>query len=370
MSSLAVSTKQTSRDDIEEVQCTIKSILFNHKDSYTLKVRLVDNSVATALIDYNQVLGPTLVESEALILTGRWEHSLTYGDQIITESVKRKPINEASLIVQWLAKNKDIKGVGVRTGAKLHNAFGDELSDVLNEADIDEIHEITEIPYVKIITIIENWKKYRDNLKSIKYLTDKKFPYFLAMHCMHAWGERCEEMIESNPYALSAFMSFIRTDKIVQSRFNINKEDKRRLIACTEDILVTRFMRYGHTVSLVTDVLAKLKEKLGNFVTEVPIDNETIFKVKEDYVQAAGPYFMERYIEERLNGIANQKNTFKREFKAHLFELFTSELIFKLNNKQVEAIKCAVTNPVSIIAGGAGTGSNTGMNEINWVECG
>jgi exodeoxyribonuclease V alpha subunit len=351
-------------DPIERIEGTISSILYKHKDSYTLKLTTENNEIITVIIDYGQVLGPRLIESESLDIEGVFEHSMNYGDQLKSTSIKRRPLNEAHLIVQWIAKNKEVEGVGVQTGKKLLNSYGDELGEVLSNGDIETICENSSISPIKIINIVEKWKQYKNKLSAIKYLTDKAFPYRLAMNSISAWGIHCEDFIESNPYNLISFLSFKRLDRFVRERWSIDKFDDRRLLACVEDILIEKYHRTGDTVEDCKSVFKKVKDRLQYVIETLPGDQRDIISIEGGYLQAAGPFVMERYVERRLNDICFHKNSFRRGFNDNYFKQFTSQLDFSLNEKQIDAVRCAVSHPICLIRGGVGTGKTTIIQAI------
>ena len=96
---------------LESVKGEITSILHQHKDSYVVRIRTNEDVIITVLIGYGMLIGPKLYEGESIVAEGIFEYSFSHGDQLQCKSVRRLPLSEAHLIVQWLAKNKEIQGV-------------------------------------------------------------------------------------------------------------------------------------------------------------------------------------------------------------------------------------------------------------------
>ena len=350
--------------ELETVQGEITSVLHQHKDSYVVRMRTVEEKNVTVLIGYGILTGPRLYEGESICAKGVYEYSFSHGDQFQCESVRRLPLSEAHLIVQWLAKNKDIQGVGAQTGKKLIATFKNKLVEVLNKGDIEEISTEAEIAPAKILTLVMAWKMYKGEMASVDYLIDLKFPYQLAMNCIGAWGDKVESMLNFNPYYLSAFWGFNKVDSFVCTRWNIENHDHRRVTAFAEDVLLSRYKYAGDTAMTASDLSLKMREGLGLDVTAIPSEQDLITINEHGDYQAAGPFVMEQYVRRRLEAIRDVKCKFKRKFDQKKLAEYESTLPFKLNPKQKDAVKCSVTNPVSIIRGGAGTGKTTVLEAI------
>lgn len=352
-------------EDVDEIiNGTILSILFQHKDSYTLKFKTKSDVQFTVLIDYGQVYGPRLLQGEVLTIEGSFEHSVTYGDQLISKTVKRTSVNEAQLIIPWITHNKYIEGVGVQTRKKLLNSFGGELAEVLNHRDIDTICDDSEISATKILAVISAWKLYKKEISAIRYLTNKKFPYGLAINCMSAWGEKSGKFIDKNPYNLGSFLPFYKLDKFISERWSIDKSDPRRVLACAEAILTDKYHRTGDTADTKKNVFSKMKQRLGFEIKNLPTNQSDILEIEGDLLQAAGPCVMERFVESRLNEIFNHGVASKKHFNKDIFTAYSNKVNFTLNKKQIDAIQCAVDNPISLIIGAANSGKSTVLEAL------
>ena len=347
-----------------EIQGEITSILSKYKDSYVLRVKLDDQSEVAVLIGFNMLAGPRLYEGESIRATGKFEFSFAHGDQFHCEKVERLPLDEAHLIVQWLAKNKYIQGVGAQTGKKLIATYGDQLVHVLNEGNVEAISKDTNISPSKILTLTMAWKQYMGEMASVNYLIEMKLPYKLAMNCINAWGKKVESMLTYNPYYLSAFWDFDKLDDFVLERWKLKKNDPRRITACAEDILISRYNSAGDTAMTGSELSAKMETLLGVGVSAIPSGQDFITLNDRGDYQATGPFFMERYVHNRLKDIKDHQCNFKRLFDEKKLDAYEKTLDFLLNNKQKEAVKSAVSNPVSIIRGGAGTGKTTVLEAI------
>lgn len=350
--------------EVETVQGEITSILHQHKDSYVVRMRTNEGVIITVLIDYGMLTGPKLYEGESIVADGIFEYSFSYGDQLHCRSVRRLPLSEAHLLVQWLAKNKEIQGVGAQTGKKLIATFKNNLVDVLNKGDVEEICMESRVSPAKILTLVMAWKLYKGEIASVNYLIKLKFPYQLAMNCIGAWGEKVEYMLNFNPYYLCAFCGFSKVDRFVSERWSVDRHDPRRIAAYVEDILLSRYKNAGDTAMTATALSIKMKEGSDLDVTAIPSIQDLITINNQGNYQAAGPFFMEQYVLKRLEAIRDATCKFKRKFAPEKLSEYEKKLPYKLNNKQRDAVKCSVMSPVSIIRGGAGTGKTTVIEAI------
>lgn len=355
--------------ELETIQGEILSIVHQHKDSYVLRLKMNDDEEVSVLIGFNMLAGPRLYAGESIKASGHFEYSFAHGDQFQCKTVERMPLEQAHLIVQWLSKNKSIEGVGARTGQKLIATFNDKLADVLTEGDVESIcremeNQGMKVAPAKILTLVLAWRQYKGQMSSVNYLIEQKFPYRLAMNCIGAWSDKVQSMLTYNPYYLSAFWSFNKLDPFVLERWELDKLDPRRVTACAEDILLTKYKRTGDTAMKKSELSEKMLKVLGVDVSAIPSDQDCVIKNEQGNYQATGPFFMERYVRDRLKSIQEHRCSFKRKFDPKRLEVYQSTLPFPLNSKQLKAIKSAVTNPVSIIRGGAGTGKTTVLEAI------
>ncbi len=355
-------------DSVYVVKGEIKSIIFRHLDSYIIRV-IANNEKKVISITYGLVLGAELIEGEIIECEGEWVHSPLYGDQFIASTVMRKKMDESHLIVTWMAKHSDIKGVGSKTGKKLIDTYGDNLSKVLDEGDIYQIAKDTAkdgskgISFEKLIYLVSVWQHYSKELRCIDYLNNKRLPFKLASLCMLAWDEHCEETLEYNPYVLSAFMRFDKLDPLVRERWDkISENDERRIVAACEDILYEDYSTNGNTGMQNNELDTKLKELCGFGIEKIPLHQDSVIISESGFVQAAGQLVMETFIEQKLNNIHSSYSN--REFLQSALADYQEILDFDLHPKQSEAIKISVENPLSIISGGAGTGKTTVLNGV------
>lgn len=349
---------------VEKVKGEVTSVLHQHKDSYVVRIRTNEDVIITVLIGYGILTGPKLYEGESIVAEGIFEYSFSHGDQLQCKSVRRLPLSEAHLIVQWLAKNKEIQGVGAQTGKKLIAAYKNSLVEVLNKGDVEGISKESGIPPAKILTLVMAWKLYKGEIASVEYLIKLHFPYQLAMNCIGAWGEKVESMLNFNPYYLCAFWGFNKVDQFVSERWSVDRHDPRRIAAFVEEILLARYKNSGDTAMSASDLTMKMKEWLDLDVTAIPCVQDLITINSEGNYQATGPFFMEQYVLNRLEAIRDCTCKFKRQFSAEKLSEYEQTLSYDLNPEQRNAVKCSVMNPVSIIRGGAGTGKTTVLEAI------
>ncbi|PFG45754.1 RecD/TraA family predicted helicase [Vibrio sp. ES.051] len=350
--------------ELEQCEGTVESIPFSHDDSYILRLRLNDNSKISAVIDYGLLLGPPIVVGEHLKLKGEFKYSMQFGDQLYTVEVNRKTINSSSnLVKEWIARDRNIPGVGIASAQKLVSTYGNKLIGILNRQDVEQIMSDTGIHPTKIITLIAAWKKYDQELRTINYLVESSFLMLFPKNVISAWGDNCREILERDPYYLSAFLPFEKLDTFVQTNWNICKNDQRRLVACAEDILYRSYQEGGNTAMSANDLDTKLRQKTKYGIDTITDSQDAFYVHENGLVQSTGAFIMESYVELRLNEIARTR-LFPRTFSEEKLEYYQHYSGFPLHANQINAIKNSVINPVSIIQGGAGTGKTTVIEAI------
>ena len=223
------------------------------------------------------------------------------------------------------------------------------------------------------------------------------------------YGNESFEKVKENPYVLSSFTetSFLKADAIAMD-LGIAPEDKRRIEAAVYEVLYEAeyggyAFAFGESGSSYLDIQtmeAKLKKLLGGdleaakgktlsgflvelhksskvrcvSIKEKTMEKETvnshdeyghavektITKNGEENVFAIFSISSHEKEKAIAEGLASASaKPFEDENVGKAIEEAEKKVGISLNEKQSEAIKTALTNPVSLITGGAGTGKTT-----------
>lgn len=293
------------------------------------------------------------------------------GDYVMQQHTYQLPEHvECSLpetgeqLIQFIAKEKDFKGIGESKARALWQHLGKRFHATLR-ADTEESRKRLRdiLSADSIDALLAGYAKYK-NLSSSNWMSEHKIPARVQQRLLKFHNEKSIKAIKDNPYLLIGFgMSFTEVDALSQAQLEVATNDHRRLSAALE-IAIRKETEKGHTYTI--------QASLRPYLTRLLKDKKLVakaFKAGHDKAQyllnhATGTYhptaqlLMENVVAKRLIALSQLKNLFEEDAdKAYCAAV--SELPYELTKKQQEAVLTTLDNAVACITGGAGTGKTT-----------
>lgn len=252
--------------------------------------------------------------------------------------------------IQFIAREKQFKGIGESKARALWDNFGNELFSILRRESLPNRKRLAPIlSEDSIKAIFEGYQKYK-NLEHCNWMSKQKIPANIQQRLLKHHGENSIKSIKLNPYLLVGFgMSFTDIDKLaISGLFNISNNDHRRLSAALETAL-RKEIEKGHTYT----EQAILKPYLTKLLKDKALVSEA-FKAGHDKAQYilnpnTGTYhptaqlIMENVVVKRLIKLASQKNLYDKLVDT-AYQVALQELPYKLTNKQTEAVTTCLSN--------------------------
>ena len=272
--------------------------------------------------------------------------------------------------IQFIAKEKQFKGIGESKARALWDNFGSKLFSILrDDCETNRESLLSILSADSINAIYEGYQTYK-NLEHCNWMSKQKIPANIQQRLLKHHGEKSIKSIKLNPYLLVGFgMPFTDIDKLARSDlFNISNNDHRRLSAALE-AAIRKEIEKGHTYT----EQAILKPYLTKLLKDKALVAEA-FKAGHDKAQYilnpnTGTYhptaqlIMENVVVKRLIKLASQKNLYDKLVDT-AYQVAVQELPYKLTDKQSEAVTTCLGNAVSCITGGAGTGKTTVLRTV------
>ncbi|MBC7000938.1 AAA family ATPase [Photobacterium sp. BZF1] len=312
------------------------------------------------------------VKGQHWSVTGaRKQSTIELGDYQIDEHLYDKPDDlQCNLeitgedFIQFIASDKQFRGIGVCKARALWTEFGKELYSLLDHdcrASRERLQGVLSVDAIN--GLYEGYKKY-ENLSACNWMSKHQIPSPIQQRLLRYHNKGSIKAIQENPYRLLGFgMPFTAVDKLAQGKFAIATDDPRRLSAALGSCIHAETDK-GHTYTTQDALRPKLKRLLK--------DNELVSQAfrtgyeKEQYVlnPKTGTYhptaqlFMEKVIAQRLLTLASQSNLFD-EVANNAYIQAAAELPYELLARQQEAVLESLDNGVACITGGAGTGKTT-----------
>lgn len=306
-----------------------------------------------------------LVVDENYIFHGSYVENGKYGYQFQVANYEHIVPEGKDAVVDFLSSSL-VKGCGEKTAVEIVNVLGEDALLKIKE-DKSCLLMVPKLTEKKIESIYNSIMKYQNSDEIIMYLTKLGFTMKDAMRLLNVYGMGIKARIEENVYDLINEVEFKTLDKVY---FNIKEEtDDNRIEACIVESLKELAFDHGDTYSFKEEI----REKLSSFniiLSEDELDNylkklsksRTIRTLSDKYF-LYGYYKMELEIADRLFDINNQDIQKQKNLEETLMR-FSKLHGVEYNSDQTNAIKTALSQNITIITGGPGTGKTTIVKAI------
>lgn len=338
----------------------------------------VFNATALSGKKYRFVAGQNIMprpplSGEVWEIGGKLRNHPEYGEQVETRSaILRRP--SGKLIVSTISKSKMFPGIGVVKAEKLWTEFGDLIYEMLGAAEFTPFASMLGNELARVL--VNGWTALSVEAEVFRYLDMHGLPFWMSQKLISIYENDVVEKLEENPYRLLAFTSWHQADRVARS-IGIDPHDKRRLIAAVEAVSYQR-LQHSHTWTKKREVHSRVRHLLGcdsetaTDAINLALENYAIV-VSESGLQGVGPAAMEQYIVERIREmICGEFEAVEPTFNLDpnyiiddVLTAFEAEASIILNQIQRDAVRMAMTSPLSIITGGAGVGKTTVLKAIH-----
>jgi exodeoxyribonuclease V alpha subunit len=270
-------------------------------------------------------------------------------------------------LIRFIATERDFTGIGESKARALWDAFGRNLHQMLR-SDTPEHRERLKavLSNASIDALFIGYAKYR-NLAHANWLASLGIPLRIQQRILKYHDERTVDVLKGNPYALLGFgMSFADIDAISE-QLGLEKSTPVRLAAALESA-IRKQVEKGHTYAThkaLNPEIVKLlgdKELVSEAFSQGHRNGQFILRPETGTYHPTAQLMMESVVAKRLKTLATIKDEDEFVFKA-LTEAVL-ELPYDLTEQQIEAVESSLTNAVSCITGGAGTGKTTVLRTV------
>lgn len=293
------------------------------------------------------------------------------GTKLIDVFIKAKSLRliipeTENQFTNFIAKEPHFIGIGESLARKLWVKFQKGIYDILECGDMQKLMYVRGVTKAAAQALISGWNKY-ENIKKIAWFDEHCIPLGIARNIIKHHKAEAISAIEEDPYRLISFgLSFAEVDLLAKKQFGIKSNAHVRLQGAVEQALLAR-MFDGHTVSRQDNLMPMVESllcsgELANQAFTTGYENTAFILSDKGYYHSIGQWVMEQTVAKRFATLAT------RSIWTHHYEYALEKALheqpFTLTDKQKEAAKCALSNGMSIIAGGAGTGKTTVLNVV------
>ncbi|MBE7029039.1 MAG: ATP-dependent RecD-like DNA helicase [Ruminococcaceae bacterium] len=350
---------------LEEFEGIVNEIIYtNEENGYTVAEFLTLDETIT-------IVGilPYIYEGENLKVMGNFTNHQDYGEQFKVEYyIKNMPKTKSSIYA--FLSSGIIRGIRCATAKKIVDKFGEKTLDIIEE-NPGLLSQIKGISYDKALQIGESYKEKKSVTDIIMFLQKYNISINLSMKISKVLGNSPINKIEDNPYILCEKIdgiSFLTADSIA-SQMGFLKNNVKRIKAGVKYVFHKGALN-GHTylneeliVSYCESQLNVSETEILNALFTLVTEGEIIKEVKDEALYYLPLYYMAE------NDIANKLLFMNITKSKNLFYERVYDDIYSLNNitladKQKDAVKKVLSNKITVITGGPGTGKTTVINSI------
>jgi exodeoxyribonuclease V alpha subunit len=368
---------ESPSDSAVQLQGVLDRITFqNEENGYTV-ARLLDVAKEKEIITVVGFLSGVPVGS-TLSLTGNWITDSRYGKQFKLQNYQIVKPNTINGIERYLGSGL-IKGIGPAYAARIVSRFGLKTLDIL-ENDPDRLSEIAGLGLTRIESIKRAWQEQREIHRVMVFLQGHGISATYAVKIFKTYGRKALAVVKKNPYQLAEDIwgvGFRIADSIALS-LGVPANDPRRaraglLFALDESAgaghcflprdkllegaasllkLTGKSEQFPEQENLYSDpglIAEQIKSLLAD--DKIAVDGENI---------ALAPiYFAEKGAAAKLLELSRGKPCHNINNIDGAVDWASNKLQLDLAPEQAEAVKMGLSQKVSVITGGPGTGKST-----------
>ena len=356
------------RIKMEKLEGMVSDIVFkNEENGYTIAYLANENDEIT-------IVGcmPTLSVGESIEVEGKWVNHKTYGSQFEVNSFM--PITPSSLegIYVYLSSGM-IHGIGEKMAKRIVDKFGVDTLDIIQNTP-ERLTEVEGIGMKKVKQIQESYEENRELRNIIIQLSPYGITPNYCLRIYKKYKEKAIDIINKNPYRLAEDVrgiGFKIADEIA-SKIGIDKYSPERIM---QGIIYTlnQSLASGHTylpkqilIEQSVKILGVEPKFVENGIMDLAYNQKVHLENKDGQILV---YLMMYYICE--NGVCKEIIKLSQHDIKDLhinideeIKIVEKEDNISLAKNQIEAVKEAINNGVTIITGGPGTGKTTTINTI------
>jgi exodeoxyribonuclease V alpha subunit len=322
---------------------------------------------------------PEVNPGESLRLTGRWITHPKHGRQFRTERCEQVLPATVEGLRRYLGSGM-IKGIGPVMAERIVRKFGADTLDVI-DSNPRRLREVLGIGAKRVKQIAAAWEEQKAIKEVMIFLQSHHVSTRLAVKIYKQYGDAAVDVVQANPYQLARDIwgvGFKTADTIARD-MGLPQDAPARIEAGVIHTLNQQadeghvYLPQAELATKAAELLAVMEEQVGYAVERLEVEEQ----VKRELVGGSeGPigegnpgvyltpfYYSEVGVTNRLRAMAGSPGTRLRQFRTQE-ELPLSGLDTPLSPQQLGMVRSALTNKVSVLTGGPGTGKTTALRAL------
>ncbi len=313
---------------------------------------------------------PELHPGEFINASGKWIEHSKFGAQFQIESLEQAIPLTLRGVRKFLGSGL-INGIGPKTAEKIVDHFGESTLGIIEKYP-ERLLEVDSIGEKRAKDITESWVEQKIIKEIMIYLHGFGITTNMSLKIYKEYGNNSIEVLKSNPYSLSNDIhgiGFKTADKIAVSIGLPNDHPYR--IEAGIIYSMENMASVGHSFAPEEEIKTKVSELLvvsnelisisiKQLIADKKIINEELINKEKFHALYLPQYFyVERNTAEKLLVL---KSSDPPDISAT--DVTFGHVAGQLSKGQAEAVSVALSQHVSIITGGPGTGKTTCIRSL------
>jgi exodeoxyribonuclease V alpha subunit len=340
-------------------------------------------------------------KGEHIQLTGGFERDYQYREWFNAKDVTYRPLSN-DLLREFLMSGS---GIGPAIADQLLENFPDNLVDILQTKNIKMLQQASNVTRALAIVLTNLWHEKEGKANLIAFIEgvlkettekNKRSVIMSAKKTFDFYGEKTVDKLTDDPYRVWAFGTF-KSAEIFAAAMGVQPDDERRLICAVEESLY-RKLKQHHTQVYPLEFQKELEEVVGSglsmkaiiaannvantaqprlIVKHNPTINPSAHSFPPVTTNEAEALYNQTYA---LPGVARMESYVQAQLllriNQHVENIDVADSVIlnyrlprgdALNSDQQLAVKTVLTNAVTCISGGAGTGKTSILYAVNSI---
>ena len=346
----------------------VENIVFTNEDNgYTVCECACDGELITLV-----GIMPFLNEGESIRAQGTWQVHSTFGRQFKVEYFEKKLPTDTEAIYKYLSSGA-VKGIGPVTAARIVEAFGAETFDVM-ENNPKWLCDIKGISPRRAKEIAESYAA-QFGMRSVMMFCSRFFGPSVSARIYRKYGAAATTVIEKDPYRLIGDIEGVGFEKAdtVACQLGFPTDSPERIEAGAEYVLSSAAYAGGHCCLPEDELVSRTAQLLG--VSKTAVENAVgrmcekglLIKAEESYIYLKEYRDAEVYIAAKLGLLRDTPRPERYEGVEEAIKELEVKHGITYAPEQVDAIVSGITNGVTVITGGPGTGKTTVIKALTEI---
>ena len=355
------------------IKVTADETLYRNEETGYTVLSVLDGNTHVCAVG----IMPEVAPGERLTIVGEWVDHRVYGRQIKVQTLLVEQPTTLDAIERYLGSGI-IRGIRETTARQIVQHFGDETMNVLSQ-NPERLLEISGIGPKRAQMIYDSYEEHALQRSIMLFLHQYQISPALAAKIIKRYGDSTQRLLQENPYRLVEDIEGVgfRTADRIAASMGVERTGEYRLSSGIRYVLATAAQNSGHCYlprselvnesSRILECQRELIEQavdsliLNQLVKAEILENENKENAEEVVIYSYPAWRAEREVAAALIRLRNDDGispVSEKQIKETLAQMEREEGIL-LHETQREAIRLAVTQGLSVITGGPGTGKTT-----------